>query len=468
MGHEPTEFHFATTGIRGKAISQLSIEFSTQAGKAIAQWLKTNELAPKVLIGRDYRKSSDMIMVGVIGGLLAHGIDVTVVLSPIPTPALIQQTIAHKFGAGVTITGSHLPASDNGIILVDGGGNYFKGTLTLDQTETIEWLQLGQLSYLYDFRNDYLAFLTRIAAHFQLQDLQYNVLVDPISGPMGSLLIQLLTDLGCRVHAINAEPDPLISARPSEPKPETLTQTLEIFRKGVFDFGITTDFDGDRVIFITDEGEVISGDYIGTLFAKYFWEADPNAKIVVPINTSSLIEKMSTLLGGRQFEYCEVGAPKIIEKMKEINASFGFEETGKYFFKDLCLYPDSAVSTLILLKILNESGQKLSELISKLPVVYQQKTKVFSPRDKSFHTMELVKKHLDNLLERLGDAYHIEKVYDFDGIRINFTNGSWLLLRQSGTEDNLRIFSESESKEDAEFLNSVGHEYFNFVLNQSS
>ncbi|RMG20827.1 MAG: hypothetical protein D6732_28110 [Methanobacteriota archaeon] len=453
-------FHFSTTGIRGNVSKDLTPQFCFEAGRAIANWAKTHMIEnPKVLIGRDYRFSSDLILSSLLSGLLAEGLNVNIIEDQAPTPAIIQYLLEKSYDIAIIVTGSHLPPEDNGIILVDGKGNYFRGILeSMPESGNVSWSEFGSFGLVHDYLSTYLSHLREFASQLQLTKQDLRIFLDPVGGPMAKPLSKILQEYVEDVVGINLDPNPKIDFRPSEPKPETLVKTLDYFKGGIFDLGITTDFDGDRVIFITPSGRILTGDYIGAVIAKYFWELDSSSKVVIPINTSAIISDLSKKMNTK-FVYCQVGAPKIIEKMKETDAIFGFEETGKYFFRDFCLYPDSAVTSLFLLHILQQTGQTLDDLIQELPTYFQLKTKTPSARETSDVLMKRLELDLDDLVSSLGDGVEIIQIHKLDGLRIDFSDGSWLLLRQSGTEDNLRVFSESKSEEIAKMLNDKGLAY---------
>ncbi len=460
-------FHFSTTGIRGNVLRDLTPEFCHGAGRAIAHWAKAGKKdRPKALVGRDYRVSSDLIMSSVVSGLLAEGVDVELIEDQAPTPAIIQYLLAKGYDLAVIITGSHLPPEDNGIILVDGQGNYFRGILELPSAlQNQKWSDYGSIKLVHDYLDIYLQHLRETALRLGINKLNKRIFLDPVGGPMAKPLLQIISEYTEKVEGVNLDPNPRIDFRPSEPKPETLKKTLEHFKKGSYDLGIATDFDGDRVIFITPSGKILTGDYIGALLSKFFWTMDKTDKIVIPINTSAIIADIANTME-TEFVYCKVGAPKIIEKMKETGAVFGFEETGKYFFRDYCLYPDSAFTALFMLHVLQQTGKDLDELIQELPKYHQLKTKTPSDRKTAERLMSRLENKIDELISLLGNDINISQIHKMDGMRIDFTDGSWLLLRQSGTEDNLRVFSESQSTEKTQKLNEIGLKFVRQVQSE--
>ena len=124
--------------------------------------------------------------------------------------------------------------------------------------------------------------------------------------------------------------DDTFPGRLSEPTPKNLIDTNRFLQINNLDLGIATDMDGDRVIFITDKGEILTGDYIGAVLAINFWKKHPSQTIVVPINTSAIINIIADEMGGK-IEYCKVGPPSIVNKMREINSLLDLKKQGNIF-----------------------------------------------------------------------------------------------------------------------------------------
>jgi len=449
------KFLFATTGIRGSSNKQLTPEYCTAVGRAVASWKKHSVDRPNILLAMDTRISSPMIITALTAGLASEGIDITVLQEPIPTPELVFLTVRREYSMGIIVTGSHLPPSDNGIILIDGDGSYFKGTLETPDIY-VPWDQLGHIEFI---QNTWDSEWTRSYRNHLLKTIEGikiegKVLMDSVHGPMREYLYEVLSAIFSEVYTINHEDDDYISGRPSEPKPETLGKTIEYLHSVKPELGIATDLDGDRVIFITDRGEVLPGDLVGAIFAIHSWKEHPEKEVVIPINTSAIIPTLAKQYGGKYF-YTKVGAPSIIEGIKKRGAFYGFEETGKYFFNPDSLYPDGAFSSIVLLKIMYEEKKTLSEIAESLPKFFALKTKTASNRKTASKSFATILQNLDKLYSELPKNLVKESVSDIDGIRINFEDRPWILIRQSGTEDNLRVFTESMDEDLTKRMNEI-------------
>jgi phosphomannomutase len=457
----PQKIIFSTTGIRGKANVDLTPEYCIVVGRAIAKWLKTSNIErPKVLIGRDSRRSSWMLMNAISSGLLASGVDVFYVEQSVPTPLIIHELSIYKLNAAIIVTGSHLPASDNGIILINEDGSYFRGELEFSVLNE-EWQNIGKFLQLHHNERSYLDRLNHYAKNLPL--IEKKVLLDAVHGPMKLFLRHILESKVKNLVLLNYEDDDTISGRNSEPNEENLIKTVEYFKLQNCDLGITTDFDGDRLIFISKSGKVISGDIMGTIIAIDTWKKFPDKPVVVPINTSSILSDIATKLN-KKVIFTKIGAPAIIDTMKEHEAYFGFEETGKYFFNPDCFYPDAAFSAIYVLNIIKEYNYDLDSMVSTFPLYYSIKHKFPSLRKQMDEKYFALVDSLSELQGNLPSEMRIVHTDNLDGIRLNFEDNSWVLIRQSGTEDNMRIFSESKVKEKAHLINKIVTNHVKTIL----
>lgn len=457
---EGNPLFFATSGIRGKANTEMSPDLALRIGRAIVNWITKK---PPIMgdylvcIGFDNRRSSKLLAYTAATAITSLGIDVKIAQFPIPTPFLIFSTSNNKSDAGLMITGSHLPETDNGFILFDNVGNYYKGILEEKEMELVRWSDLGKLSYFKKEEMDYLSLFSLYIAQVMLTPMPIKILVDPAHGVMKKYLHVVLEPMVSELVKINWEDDDTFPGRISEPHQKNLTKTRELLLERGCDLGIATDMDGDRVIFISKSGNIISGDYIGALFASQVWQKNPKDVVIVPINTSAVISHVSKLYNGR-LEFCKVGPPSIIEAIRKNDATFAFEETGKYIFVKTAIWPDSVLSAIKLLSIMQKTNKNLDQLIDDFPIFYSLKTKLpFTRSNKNIFDQEM-----KGIIE--SELSEIQNINDMDGFRVDFKDNSWMLIRLSGTEDYVRIFSEHTDKVKNEILNEQGHKLINKLI----
>lgn len=438
--------YFATSGIRGKTNINITPDFGLKVGSAFSSWvfshynLKPIVDRPTVYVGYDNRRFSKRLADIIIAQVTAAGIDVITFSEPIPTPVLIHSIVHNKSYGGIMVTGSHLPPEDNGIIAFDNIGNYYKGWMRLKEPILVPWENLGEVKLSTHEIDDYFTFLSKIGEDLKINKTELRVLIDPVHGPMKTYVEYVVKQFTDDIVYYNWEHDDTFPGRISEPHRKNLGKTRQAVVDNNCDLGIATDMDGDRVIFIDKYGEVVTGDYTAALFSKLIWTIYPETKIVVPINTSAIVNIVAEKMNA-EMVYCKVGPPSIIEKIRETNSKYGFEETGKYMFNDYAIWPDAAISTLYMFHLLQSENKTLSELVATLPKIYSLKEKVACPRSRAPQVMNKVREKL------LNDFDNIDNIMDWDGLRFNFSDNSWIMIRPSGTEDYIRVFVEHSQKE---------------------
>ncbi len=426
---------FGTAGIRGITNLDITPEMAVRVGMAFA-----SVFPGKIAVARDNRYGADMIERAVISGLQSAGAEVHH-LGILPLP-IFARFVADFMDGGIIVTGSHTPPDIVGIVAVDSLGR----DIYWDKSEEVERAYLGkpervrwneiQEVVLEDALENYIHFIEPKARGLD----GYRILLDPANGSGAGVINRVLEEIGFEVECINCQRKP-VPDRPSEPRRENLGTLANLSKN--FDLGMGTDVDADRVLFAS-EGVVHSEDSIGALLASEIVKE----RMVTPINSSSLIEHVAREKG---FEviYCPVGPPEIAEHIIRYDAEFGYEETGKYMFPPDTLWGDPVLSAINLLRIIQSRGEGLSSILSEFPRYHQVKDKI--------HVDRRVKR---GVVERIGD--YLEKnppegsrIVRVDGVKIVYED-SWLLIRASGTEDVIRIFSDAPSEERARKLVEFG------------
>ena len=301
----------------------------------------------------------------------------------------------------------------------------------------------------------YKAFLLGCVDTNLIKSKQYRVLLDPANGPATLVFPDILKELGCEVFLINDQLSP-VPNRPSEPRAKNLVETAAKVKEHKCDIGIATDIDADRVLFIDAEGQVLSEDLVGGIFAREVVSSDKVC--VVPVNSSGLIEEVISKCSGK-LEYCRIGQPETIKAIKQSQACFSYEESGKYYFSNQALWPDALLSSLKLLEIMARLNQPLAELASEFSRFYQVKHTIHYDA-----MIEGAKKVIDSnkLFQKIQELWASElkdkSVRDvtIDGLKRIYDDRSWLLIRKSGTEPLIRIYADAPTQERAEHLVQQG------------
>ena len=429
---------FGTNGIRGVVGDRLTPEFALEIGLAMGRYLS---MGSKVLVGCDTRTSNHMFTQAMVSGLLASGCHV-IEAGVLPTPTL--QYAVPRVGAdlGVVLTASHNPPDWNGIKAIDRDGT----ELHRSKEEAIEqlyhekaftyaaWDKVGRMTRRanIDFINQYISgIIGRVNASL-VRSKELKVVVDCANGTTSHSSPYLFERLGCRVVTLNAHPQGTFPGHDSEPVPENLGDLMTTVKNCDADIGIAHDGDGDRVIFIDERGEYVYGDKSLALVAKEVVKESKGGIVVTGINSSLAVEDVVKESGG-EVVYTPVGSPIVARKMMEVDAVFGGEENGGLMFPDHQYCRDGAMTAAKLLEIIAGSGKPLSKLTDGLPKYHQCKLKIQCPETKK-----------EEVMKRFSESVDADEVITMDGVKA-IVKGAWTLVRPSGTEEIIRIYSEAKT-----------------------
>lgn len=434
---------FGTNGIRGVVNRELTPEMAVAVGAAVGTYFNGG----KLIIGHDARTSGPMLTKAVVSGLIATGCQV-LNAGMAPTPALQYAVKNLKADGGVIITASHNPPEYNGIKVLWNDGIEISREQEIDieniffdkKLNFSSWNRLGGVEPLTGVIDDYVDAIKKHVNASQIADRNFHVIVDAANSVAALTVPRLLRELGCKVTTINANIDGTFPGRPPEPRPENLRELSTAVKALHADFGVAFDGDGDRAIFVDDNGEVHWGDKTFALVVKYFLKHHKGEKIVTPVSSSTLVKDVADAFGG-EVVWTKVGSVTVSHTMKKINAKLGGEENGGIFYGPHLAVRDGGMATALILNIMAEEEQKLSELLEKLPKYFIEKDKVNCP--------ETLK---PEVLKRLIEDAAGQNMNTVDGVKVWFEDGSSILIRPSGTEPLYRLYAEAKTEEKAKEL----------------
>lgn len=419
---------FGTDGIRGMANTDLSPELAFRLGRASAFYLAKENNRPRIVIGKDTRISGDMLEGAFLSGVCSVGGDVLKV-GIMPTPVVAFLTKKLCADAGVVISASHNPIEDNGIKLFSGEG--YK--LPDDVEEKIEELVLSSLDQLprpvaeelgkaEEIRNAGDLFLEHIKKCFGTNLSGMKIVLDCAYGASYELAPRVFKELNAEVIPIHSEPDGLkINVNCGSTHPSSLKKYVLEHKA---DFGVAYDGDGDRCLAVDENGKLIDGDQLITIFGKYFLDKGLlKSKTVVATVMSNLgMEKALTSLGIKMIR-TKVGDRYVLEEMKRVGANIGGEQSGHIILLDHNTTGDGIASSVLLSKIIREMKKPLSELVSIMKHMPQLLVNIRAE-----------KKDLLGQDEEISNA--ISEMEDY------LKDRGRLLVRASGTEPLIRVMAE--------------------------
>jgi len=430
---------FGTSGVRGLINSTLTPAFAYKITQAFVKSFDINF----TVLGRDNRAQSLPLAMAVASALLSSGVNV-VDLGISPTPATIRIMKELKYDSAISVTGSHTPPPITGILffLSDTGElgpadsalvekRYVKGNMN-----EVSWKSVGKYETFYDYHEIYLKSLKKDAPKVH----GHRIIFDAGNGTFGSLSELVFSDFGLNYKILNKLPLYNFPNRLPSPIPAHLKQIAKQVPLESVELGIATDSDGDRAIFIDQNGKLVWGDVAGAIFALH-WVKARGDKVITTINTSDSVGETVKAAGGKLI-VTRVGPPSIAEAIrKHRDAVFAVEESGKFIWPNVLMYGDAIYSTLMMLSL----NKSLTELVNVVPSFYLIKREV--------RCQDEIKQ---KVMERVSEAFKGYKVNRLDGLKIFMGKHRWLLIRPSGTEPVIRVFAQSVQRKDAEALAKEG------------
>ena len=436
---------FGTDGVRGVANDELTPLLAMQLGQAGAYVLtKENKHKPTIMVGCDTRISGDMLANALMAGICSVGAN-AVYVGVIPTPAVAYLTRKYKVDAGVVISASHNPVEFNGIKFFDGEGYKLPDALE-DEIETIIksgmneikfpiGSNVGKIKYRTDAREEYINHSVQ-SVNVDLSGLK--IVVDCAEGAAYYTSVEALRDLGGNIVPLHNMPDGTnINANCGSTHMQEL-QARVVYEKA--DIGLAFDGDADRLLAVDEMGNIVDGDQIMAIVGMHMKE---NHELVNDTIVATVMSNLGFFLMGEKngihMEQTKVGDRYVLERMKEIGASLGGEQSGHIIFLKENTTGDGLLSALHLLKVIVETGKKLSELAGIMEVLPQALVNAKVPNHKKEHYMEY---------PEIADA--IQKLNN------KFAGEGRVLIRPSGTEPLVRVMIEGKNQQmiekDAEHL----------------
>lgn len=439
-----TKKYFGTNGIRGIPGKDYTLEFIAEMSQSVATYLSSNH--KPILVGHDVRNSSPAISMTVSSGVLASGTDCAD-SGLAPTPAHQYAVRSLGYGGGIIVTASHNPSEYNGMKVVGPDGveiareseSIIEGVYNDRKFAKADWKSIGKKSKETRVVENY---ITGVMSHVNIQkikDAKFTVVLDVGNGAQAVAAPYLCERLGCKVITINGNADGNFPGRGPEPSPALLSDLSEAVKAYNADFGVAYDGDGDRSLFCDENGTIYWGDRTGSLLTKHLLKKYNAGPVVTTVSTSQLVGIIAKENGAKVI-WTTVGSVDVSRAMISNNAPLGLEENGGFFFGPHIPVRDGAMTTALLLDAIaesNDSNFSFSKLIGSLPMFYQKKAKFECPSDKKNIVMEKLAESASTTGEMIDRT---------DGLKIWMDKKSWILLRPSGTEPLIRVYSESDDE----------------------
>jgi alpha-D-glucose phosphate-specific phosphoglucomutase len=448
---------FGTDGWRAAIAEEYTFANVRIVAQAVAEYLKAEQLAERgLIVGYDTRFGSERFAAACAEVVAGNGIKVYLTDKATPTPAITYAILHHSAGGAGIITASHNPPSDNGFkYKPDYAGSASPAVIAKIEAQLeatpVARLDIADAERLelverFDARPAYLQQLALLADVEAIKRAGKTIIVDSMFGAGAGYLPAILDGGATRVIPINAERNPIFPGmRAPEPIDGNLSKLKKVVKESGADVGIAFDGDADRVGLVDEKGRFINQLQVFGLLAYYLLEIKGwRGPIVKSLSTTSMVNRLGEMYGVPVYE-TPVGFKHIGPKMIEVGAIIGGEESGGFAFDRHIPERDGILAALFLLELMlkrnKPPSQILEELFGKVGPHFYDRLDLTYPAEMR-----------PTILQRVADAHpdilggqRVRDISTSGGYKYTLDDGSWLLVRFSGTEPLLRIYTETRS-----------------------
>ncbi len=431
--------YFGTDGIRGKAnVYPMSPDFVLKLGQAIGLHFKESSHKPKILIGKDTRRSGYMLEQALGAGICSVGVDVNF-LGPLPTPGIAYLTRGLRAAAGIVISASHNPYEDNGIKIFSSNGFKLPDEIEAKLEDMIDeelvvnslptGVDIGFAKRIDDAIGQYAVFLKeQFPKHLTLDGMR--IVLDCANGAAYKVAPKVLEELGAELFLVGNEPDGQnINRGCGALHPRKVAELVHLYKA---DIGLALDGDADRLIVVDEAGRIVDGDQIMAICASYMKKNNTlkNNTVVATVMSNMGLDIAMKKIGVEVLK-TKVGDRYVMEAMRKGGYNLGGEQSGHLIFSDKNTTGDGIMAALFLLEIIKETGKPLTELRKVMDVLPQVLKNVRVAKKVPLKELPKVEAEIKEIEDKLGQTGRV-------------------LFRYSGTEDLARIMLEGENLSELE------------------
>jgi phosphomannomutase len=445
----PQDLMVSVSGVRGRVGEGLTPEVIARFAAAFGTYVRGDGSAkPRIIVARDSRVSGPMFVRAVISALQSTGCDV-IDIGMVPTPTALYAIRHHQAAGGIVVTASHNPVEWNALKFASSAGMFLDSVESPAMRAFVNdrplhragWDALGDVTVDEDAAERHLHAVLGIPFLDveALRKRRFKVALDCIRGAGSVLLPRLLDALGCDVVGLNLEPDGRFHRAP-EPVAENLGELERAVRESGADIGMATDPDSDRLSHVSNDGHAIGEDFTLALATQLVLR-HRRGPVVTNLSTSRVLEDVAAAAGVKLLR-APVGEINVARAMQKADAVIGGEGNGGVILPDVQHTRDAAVATALILQLMLELDQPLSDIVAAHTSYSIVKAKL--PRDAG---------SLESAYTALESSLAGANADRQDGLRLDWpAERRWLHLRASGTEPILRIIAEAPTEAGAQSL----------------
>jgi len=464
---------FGTDGWRGIIAQDFTFDNVRVCAQGVADYLKQEGLAGRgIIVGYDTRFASEDFASAAAEVVAGNGIKAYLCPKATPTPVVSYGVLAKKAGGAIIITASHNPAKWNGFKIKSDNGasaptevvaevekhiSHILVTDKINQLPLAKAVEQGLVEYI-DLAPVYFEQLSSLINLNELRQSKLTVVIDSMYGAGAGYLKALLDRGAIKITEINSERNPLFPGIQPEPIAANLAKLSATVKQQKADVGLATDGDADRIGIIDENGVFLDQLQVFALLCLYLLEVrGERGPIVKTITATSMLYRLAEMFNVPVYE-TSVGFKYVAPIMVAENALIGGEESGGYGFRGHVPERDGVLAGFYFLDFMAKTGKTPSELLeylySKVGPHYYKRLDIEFPAEKR----QAINSRLQNNPPESIDGVKVVKTDTADGFRFILADNTWLLIRFSGTEPVLRIYTETDSQARVDRLLKFGKE----------
>ena len=450
------DIRFGTDGWRGEIARDYTFDSVQRAAQGFATYIKQQKRQDQgVVVGYDKRFHSENFAATVAEVLAGNGIHAYLTQGPTPTPVIAYSVLDKQAGGAVNITASHNPPTDNGVKVRDHNGGAIdpEGLAQIEQaipevggkvsSQSLNQAMETGLVEVFDAAPAYIDHLHELIDLQPLREAGLTVMVDAMWGNGAGWFPLLLAGGSTRVIEIHNHRNPIF---PEMQRPEPIRPNVDVGLKATVenkaDVLLITDGDADRIGLGDEKGNFIDQLRAYGLLAYYLLEVrGQRGPIVKTLSTTTMLNKLGKLYGVPVYE-TGVGFKYVAPKMLETDAIIGGEESGGYAFRGNVPERDGILAGLYFLDLMVKTGKRPTQLIewlfAKVGAHYYDRIDSVFSGDRAVREQNI----LDAQPKTIG-GLKVTGLTTTDGFRFDLEDGGWMLIRFSGTEPKIRVYTET-------------------------
>lgn len=432
------------SGVRGVIGESLTPLLLTRFAQAFGTYV-----GPATMVmGHDPRTSGEMVKQAAIAGLLSSGCRVIDVgMCPVPTVQLLVRH--HGAHGGIAITASHNPAEWNALKFIGADGLFLNSGQAREMLDIyhqgeytkVAGAEMREVEEFSGATDLHIQKILDVLGSVPSRERPLRVVLDACNGAGSIVGPKLLEALGVEVISINVTPNGLFP-RPAEPVAENLGDLSAAVKQHRADIGFGQDMDADRLAIVSEQGKPIGEDYTLLLAALYVLGKEPGP-VVANLSSTSALQEVADRFNCPLF-FTKIGEVNVTEAMQKESAVIGGEGNGGVIYPRINFARDSLVGMAVVLHLMAQTGQSITELVNSLPPFSIIKEKLVCPSHK-----------ISRVLKMLRNDYADYPLDVRDGVKVVLSTG-WFLVRGSNTEPIIRVIAEAPTETLVrEIVNSV-------------